>query len=204
VVRCCLCRRGALALIGVLCLIFSYGMVLAQPDLMSRNDWKAKPARADLLRRQVPREIIIHHTSVRQQPGVSLERKMRGLQSFSQRTGKVGSRIKPAWGDVPYHFYIGVSGRIAEGLNVNFAGNTNTRYDTRNRLQIVLEGNFEIEKPNARQLASLHRLVVWLVKKHKIPVHKITAHNDHAATSCPGKYLRAHFKDLREIAAASQ
>jgi len=188
----------------VTCILSLSGALFAQPNLVSRYDWQAKPARTKLLKRQVPREIVIHHTSVRQQPQLSLERKMRGLQAFSQRMGKVGRHKKTTWGDVPYHFYIGVSGRIAEGLDINFAGNTNTGYSTRNRIQIVLEGNFEHEKPNDRQLTMLYQLTVWLTKKYVIPPHRITAHDEHASTNCPGKYLKAHLNSLRLNVAAAQ
>ena len=166
-------------------------------DIVTREAWKAKPGKVKLMKAQTPREIIIHHTSVRQQPKISLERKMRGLQGFSQRAGKVGTRRKPAWGDVPYHYYIGVSGRIGEGRDINFAGDTNTRYSTKDRVQVVLEGYFDKEQPNAKQLASLNALTLALARKYKIPASKITGHNDHASTDCPGKHLKIHLPALR-------
>ncbi len=166
-------------------------------EILPRVGWKAKPGITKLMKSQTPREIIIHHTSVKQQPKISLERKMRGLQGFSQRTGKVGKRKKPAWGDVPYHYYIGVSGRIAEGRNINYAGDTNTRYSTKDRVQVVLEGYFDKEKPNASQLGSLKALTVWLSKKYNVPADKITGHNDHASTDCPGKHLKVHLPAIR-------
>lgn len=179
------------------------GVAADAPEIVSRDAWKAKPANVKLMKPQTPREIIVHHTSVRQQPKISLERKMRGLQSFSQRKGKVGKRTKPAWGDGPYHYYIGVSGRIAEGRDINYAGDTNTKYNTKDRVQIVVEGAFEKEKPNERQLQALDRLTIWLAAKYRIPHSMISGHNDHASTDCPGKNLKPYLETLRTKVSAS-
>lgn len=193
---------GRLACVGALALLFSASA--APLEIVSRTAWKAKVPDAKLMKQQEPRSIVIHHTSVRQQPNVSLERKMQGLQSFSRVPGKVGNNPKPAWGDVPYHFYVDARGRVAEGRDVNFAGDSNTKYDLKDRIQVVLEGDFEREEPSAQQLAALQELLTMLSAKYKISPQRITGHNDHAATDCPGKNLKRHFQNLRKgIAAAA-
>ncbi|MEO1709686.1 MAG: hypothetical protein AAFR70_05415, partial [Pseudomonadota bacterium] len=106
--------------------------------IVTRDAWGAKPGNAKIMKRQTPREIIIHMTGVRMQPKISLERKMRGLQGYSQRRAKIGRRFRRAWGDIPYHYYIGVSGRVAKGRDINFAGDTNTKYDVSDRIQVVV------------------------------------------------------------------
>lgn len=192
---------GRLACAGALALLFSASA--APLEIMSRTTWKAKVPDAKLMKQQEPRSIVIHHTSVRQQPNVSLERKMQGLQSFSRVPGKVGNNPKPAWGDVPYHFYVDARGRVAEGRDVNFAGDSNTKYDLKDRIQVVLEGDFEREEPSAQQLAALQELLTMLSAKYKISPQRITGHNDHAATDCPGKNLKRHFQNLRKGIAAA-
>ena len=176
----------------------------SQPDIISRKSWGAKPAKPGMKVHE-PRSLVVHHSAVRRKPGQDLKRKMRGLQAFSQRVEKLADgRRKPAWGDVPYHFTIGADGDIAEGRDMSFAGDTNTGYDTRGHIQIVVEGNFEVEKPSAPQLKALTGLLAWLSAKWRIPPDKITGHNDHAATKCPGKHLHNKLSTLRKTIAAEQ
>lgn len=202
------CARSVMAtLAGVLSAAFCSGGATAgeppaRPAMVERSDWGGVAANEALMKRQTPREIIIHHTGIRQQPNLSLEKKLRGLQSFSMRPGKVGSTNKPAWGDVPYHYYIAVSGRIGEGRSTAFAGDTNTRYDVRERIQIVLEGHFDSEVPSPGQVTSLIALLQWLAVEHAIPASAISGHNDHAPTDCPGKHLKQAFGQLRAAVAA--
>jgi hypothetical protein len=200
-----LCAGGLVAAaLGVAAAPFAVAQNGAAPPIVPRAAWGAKPAKTDMMKPQTPREIVIHHTSVKQQPKLSLERKLRGLQSFSQTPGTVNGRPKVAWGDVPYHFYIDSAGHIGEGRDVGYAGDTNTKYSTANRIQIVLEGHFDTEEPAAAQLQSLDRLVVWLAKRYRVPAGKISGHNDHVSTDCPGKHLKSYLPTLRDkVAKAS-
>jgi hypothetical protein len=129
---------------------------------------------------------------------------MRALQSFSQRAGKVSSTSdKPAWPDVPYHFYIDVTGRIAEGRDVNFAGDTNTSYNPAGYLQVVLEGNFDKHTPAPEQLAALRLLLVGLIHTFDLGTHQISVHSNHASTDCPGSHFMSYLPQiLAEVAKA--
>jgi hypothetical protein len=174
------------------------------PEILPRAAWGALPADADRMKQHTPREIVIHHTAEPQQKGQSLEYKLQLLQRFSRATGRVGSQPKPAWGDVPYHFYIDPIGRIAEGRSLAYAGDTNTKYDTADRIQIVLEGHFDKEQPSGTQLRSLDRLVVWLAARYRIPASRISGHHDHVVTGCPGNNLKRYLPELRnKVAKAS-
>lgn len=185
------------ALIGI-ALVTTTSFAQAQVDIVSRKAWGAKPAATTLMRRHKISGLMLHHTSVRQQPRVSLERKMRGLQGFSMRPGRVGKRRKPRWGDVPYHYYIGVSGRIAEGRSLAYAGDTNTRYSTDGWIQVVVEGDFKKNHPTDAQINSLRRLFKQLRAEHGIPASRISGHNDHASTDCPGPNLKKYLPLLRK------
>lgn len=173
---------------------FSLAHAAEAPAIVSRDQWGAKPPILARMKKQTPHEIIIHHTGVRQQPQLSLERKLRGLQSYSQR--------EKGWGDSPYHYYIDVSGRIGEARDVAYAGDTNTPYGVKDRALIVLEGHFDTETPKPEQIAALKQLIAWLSERYAIPGNKISGHNDHVATDCPGKNLKALLPELRQSAAA--
>jgi N-acetyl-anhydromuramyl-L-alanine amidase AmpD len=68
----------------------------------------------------------------------------------------------------------------------------------------VLEGHFDKEQPGAAQLRSLDRLVVWLAAKYRVPAGRISGHNDHVTTDCPGRNLESYLPELRDkVAKAS-
>jgi len=175
------------------------------PQIVPRAAWGARSADTALMKPHAPRAIVIHHTAEPQQPRQTLAQKLQRLQRFSRTEGSVEKRPKPAWGDVPYHYYIDARGRIAEGRHVGYEGDTNTPYDTAGRIQIVLEGQFDNERPGAAQLRSLDRLVVWLAVRHRVPAAAISGHKDHVPSSeCPGRNLTSYLPRLRDkVAKAS-
>lgn len=163
----------------------------AQPPLLTRAEWGAKPALPGM-RPHKPVSIIVHHTGVKQNPRVGMAAKLRNLQSYSQKVAEFApGRKKPAWPDLPYHYYIDAKGVIAEGRDVRYAGDTNTGYDTSGHVQVVLEGDFERERPTQAQLDALRQVLAWQAAAWRIPISKISVHKDHARTDCPGKNLLA-------------
>jgi hypothetical protein len=125
---------------------------------------------------------------------------MQALQQFSQREDKLASgKLKPAWPDVPYHFYIDCHGNIAEGRELQYVGDTNTEYNPAGHILVVLEGNFENGQPAPEQLASMQNLVSWLAYRWHVPASRIRGHQDYAETLCPGKNLESRLDDLRSF-----
>lgn len=170
---------------------------LNPPKMLLRKDWKAKDAIKEMKPHKI-RFITIHHTAVLQKPEFPLEKKMQNLQSFSQNANKLASgKEKPAWADVPYHFYIAANGQIAEGREINFAGDSNTDYDTTGHALIVLEGNFQTEKVSAEQEKSLEAMVFWLADLYKVSPSEVKGHNDYASTGCPGVNLKNMLPSIR-------
>lgn len=165
--------------------------------LLTREAWGAAEPVAPM-QPHVPDGITIHHTAVRQAPQRTTADKLRGLQRFSQERSTLGDgRVKEPWADVPYHYYIAADGGIAEGREVGYVGDSNTRYDLSGQIQVVLEGNFEEEQPTAGQYESLWRLTHALARRWRVAPEHVVAHRDHTATACPGAALYAWLPALR-------
>jgi len=174
------------------------GAVAAQErTILSRSQWNANPPSQEMPANAALR-LTIHHTATRQNPARPLATKLKSLQAFSQSRSKLADgRTKPAWGDVPYHFYIGADGGIAEGREVRFVGDTNTNYDPYGHVSIVVEGNFEIEQPSPLQIAALEHLLVHLALTYGLTADNIDSHRSFAATACPGENLLALMPDIK-------
>lgn len=171
------------------------------PDfqIVSRAEWKARPPVLEM-KHHVPSRITVHHTATTAAPDKSLAGKLRNLQEFSQHEGTLsGGKKKPAWADIPYHFYIDVSGEVAEGRDINYVGDSNTDYDPSSHISVVLEGNFEKAEPTRAQMDALFKVVTWLGKKYKIPTDRINSHKGFASTACPGKNLEKRLEEIRQF-----
>jgi hypothetical protein len=169
-----------------------------KPNILSGEAWKARKPISGM-KEHKPRYLTIHHTASPQNAKASLAQKMSNLQHFSQKDALLATgRFKPAWADVPYHFYIDVNGEIAEGRETKYVGDTNTPYDPTGHIQIVLEGNFEQEEPSTRQLQSLEQLTVWLSLVWRIDPSLVKGHKDYIGTACPGKNLETKLPGLRQ------
>ncbi|MGB0843931.1 MAG: peptidoglycan recognition protein family protein [Alphaproteobacteria bacterium] len=159
-------------------------------QVLSRGEWNAKPGIESRMKRQVIREIVVHHTGVRKQSKYSLKQKLKFLQEYSQGEKR--------WGDVPYHFYIDMNGDVAAGRELAYAGDTNTGYNPANRIHIVVEGDLENERPSDRQIAVLRTLVKQQQAEHGLDPNAVSGHMDHASTDCPGQYLYPVLPSLRQ------
>ena len=173
-----------------------------RPDfpILSRAEWNAHAPIGEM-KANVPSVITIHHTATPPAPDRGLATKLQNLQDFSQREGNMaGGRKKVAWPDVPYHFYIDVNGKVAEGREIKYVGDTNTDYDSSTHILIALEGNFDKAEPTTAQMETLFKMVTWLAKKYKIPADKISSHKAFAPTACPGKHLESKLEEIRQYA----
>lgn len=171
----------------------------ASPRIISRAEWGAKPIQNPPAKHRITK-ITLHHTGVRQNPNRTLEDKLRGLQAFSQREDKLASgKTKPAWPDIPYHYYIDIEGRIGEGREIAYPGDTNTSYSTVGHALVVVDGSFPADYFNIRQRRALYQVVLWLAEKHKVPSAEIKGHLDYTPgeTDCPGKSIIDELPKIR-------
>ena len=174
-----------------------------RPAMLTKADWGGNRA-VMVMEPQTIQRITIHHAGVKTNATVDFKQRLRNLQSWCQREGELASgKKKPAWPDVPYHYYIAPDGTIAECRNPRYAGDTNTDYNPKGHLLICLEGNLDEVEATAAQLSSLHRLTKWAAGKYGVPAKFIQGHNDYAVTGCPGKTFAPELVKLRDAIATS-
>lgn len=178
-----------------------FGQKARRPSIIKRSDWGANKPVGGGKKHEIT-FITIHHTATAQKPDGLIGTKMRNLQAFSQREDKLDTgKVKPAWFDIPYHYYIAADGQIAEGRDIKYAGDTNTEYDPTGHALVVLEGSFNKEIPTTAQVESLKQMVAWLVRKFKVLAENIKGHSDYAQTACPGENLKRLLPSLRSAPA---
>jgi len=158
--------------------------------VVAREVWGARPPQ---LERMVPHTIerlTVHHAG--DQVGVTGPAQFRGWQSWHM-SGQ-------GWPDIAYHLLIGIDGTVYEGRDPAYRGDTGTTYDTTGHFLVVVEGNFEVERPTEAQIESLEAVLAWASEQYGVPPATIAGHGDYAATSCPGRNLedRIHSGALRQ------
>jgi hypothetical protein len=113
------------------------------------------------------------------------------------------------WDELGYHFVIGngtdtADGQIEVGPRWNkqkWGAHTKTPDNRFNEhgIGICLVGNFDNERPTAKQLASLAKLVSYLQKTYKVGSNDIIGHGMAKATDCPGRNV--NIDTIRRMAA---
>jgi len=133
--------------------------------------------------------ITLHHSGSPQplRPEEDPVVKLRGLQSWGQSDRN--------WWDVPYHFLIDLQGRIYEGRDYRYMGETNTRYDPSGHLLISVLGNYDLQQPTPAQIEAITKLMTWGAAEFGVPTSRIYGHGDMTETSCPGRYLKPYLDD---------
>ena len=144
------------------------------------------------LRLRVPHRIThvtLHHTGSPEplKPTDDPREKLRGLQSWGARDRN--------WWDVPYHFLIDLDGRVYEGRDYHFMGETNTTYDPEGHFLISVIGNYAKQEPTQAQLNAIADLMAWALSKFDLPIDRLGGHYNYAETDCPGPNLRKYLED---------
>lgn len=142
--------------------------------------------------------VTLHHTGSAEplHPHDDPVAKLRGLQSWGA--------AERNWWDVPYHFLLDLEGRIYEGRDWRYMGETNTTYDPGGHFLISVIGNYEKQEPTAGQLDAIADLMAWALDEFDLPLDRIGGHYNYATTGCPGQHLRRYLEDgtLRRMVAA--
>jgi hypothetical protein len=113
--------------------------------------------------------------------------RLRGLQSWGASDRN--------WWDVPYHYLLDLDGRVFEGRDWHFMGETNTDYNPNGHFLISIIGNYDLQEPTAAQLASIADMMAWALQTFSLPLESIGGHYQYADSGCPGKFLRRYLED---------
>lgn len=201
-------HRPTLFTLAVLICGLAYQPVQAEvtkPEIVPRDAWeKVKPRVDVMVEQKTPyKGIVVHHTVVPHESKAWANKKIADVMRDIQRdhmkktqSFRPGLKGKP-WADFAYHYLINIDGQIAEGRDTKYEGDSGTNYNMAGLLLVVLQGDFTKDRPTKAQLKSLDQLTAWLAKTHKIKGDRITAHNDHTDTKCPGPYLKAYVPELK-------
>lgn len=140
------------------------------------------------------RSLVLHHTQTPNEAPAMEQARLRSVRRFHM--------VEKGWGEVAYHYFIGASGKIYEGRDSRYAGDSGTRYDLDGRLLVCLLGDFSKAKPKDEAIASLVRFVAAKLHEHGLTPGDVVTHRMVAATDCPGDAMQKWFEDEGAIAIA--
>lgn len=156
--------------------------------IISVEQWGGTPAVDSLAKKHSITHITLHHQGEPFPKGKDPVQYLRNLQSWSRR--------EKQWIDIPYHYIIDLDGKIYEGRNIMYAGDTNTEYDPTGHALIEIVGNFEEVEPNEEQLEAAVSMMTLLAVQYDVPVDSIRGHKDYSTkTVCPGKNLYLYLEN---------
>jgi len=147
-------------------------------DFVPRDEWGAVPAEVSQMTTHTIHTLTVHHAG--DQSATTGPPRYRSWQAFHMSRG---------WGDVAYHFIIGVDGTVYEARDTRYEGATGTNYDPNGHFLVVVAGNFDTDIPAQTQLDSLVTVLAWAATEFNVSHSTIAGHRDHAATACPGDNL---------------
>ena len=132
--------------------------------------------------------IVVHHAGF---PDGDKDSSAEDIHKFHQEVN--------GWAGIGYHYVIRKDGTIEQGRRPLAVG-AHAYHHNKNSVGICVAGNFNLAKPNSKQLDSLKLLTAWLCQRYKIDPMKrgsIVGHRDLNDTSCPGDNLYKKLGELR-------
>ncbi len=161
-----------------------------KPPIISRQQWGADPPVGNYIPHN-PYRLTQHHTAGRRvstlEEGIQ---EMQFIQDFHQN-GR-------GWQDIGYHFCVDDSGRLYEGVPVEYRG-THVGGNNTGNIGISYMGNFQIagEYPTEEAFRSLVNIWSWLSDAYTINPDSLFGHRDYKATACPGDNLYVRLPVMR-------
>lgn len=156
-----------------------------------RHAWTAAPVVPALMNRMRPIDkVTIHHDGMTPYTATSEGAARDRLELIR------ASHRSRNWGDVGYHFLIDPSGRVWAGRPLDWQG-AHVGGQNEGNIGICVMGNYERQRPNRVQLASVERSVAELMRRYNIPLDSVHTHKELAPTACPGRNLQPRLESMR-------
>jgi hypothetical protein len=150
-------------------------------DVIGADRWGAAGASGPFEPRGDLRQLILHHTAIRDPALVKGD--PAAEISYMRRIERL--HLDRGWSAVGYHFVVMPSGHVFEGRPLWAVGAHATGHN--HAVGIALAGNFEEERPQRAAIESLEAIRLRLSPKaHPI---RLLAHRDLMPTACPGRFL---------------
>lgn len=186
-------RRQFLTLCALLnagCGSVPVATLAAHDGVISVQTWGGNPTPATLTAQRIT-HITVHHQGELWDPKEDAATYLVRLQKWSRGT--------KGWIDIPYHYVVAPDGLIYAARPWEISGDTNTEYDPRGHLLVMLLGNFEIQYPTSEQWDSTVDLIAQLQRRFGLDSNQLGTHRDYSTqTVCPGAHLFERLQELKE------
>jgi hypothetical protein len=170
---------------------FDLGFLDREMDLVRRGHWTGvapKPWR--LLLAKPFKRITLHHAG--NQPNYHTVKNA----VIHDLDGILTAHCERNYGDIGYHFVVDYGGRVWEGRSLLYEG-AHVSHQNEGNVGIMLQGNFEVQKPSEIQAFAARRLVQLLRARFAIARECVYGHRDLGASICPGRNLYQHVVAIR-------
>lgn len=158
-------------------------VTISQP-LLCRAAWGATPIRGEG-RQQTPNRLTLHHSAVNFDDNRTITARLRQHQHYHQDD--------QGWIDIAYHVAVDREGNLFALRPFDLVGDTATDYDPTGHFLVLVEGNFDEQPVNEKQLNGAALAFAWAAQYWSIPTDSLMGHRDvPAQTTCPGLNLESH------------
>ena len=155
--------------------------------VIARSRWaKGKPVPTLMDPMRPVKSITVHHDGMSAFSATGWNDSADRLESIRRAHRR---RSPERFGDIGYHYAIDPAGRVWQCRPLNWQG-AHVRRQNVGNLGIVLMGNYDKQRPNKAQKASLVTFIKAQMKRYRVPVSQVKTHQEMAATACPGRHLQ--------------
>lgn len=157
-----------------------------------RSRWaEAQPVQSRLAAMGPVQRITIHHegwTPVWFEDTRATARRLESIRLAHLQRMKAG--------DIGYHMVIDRAGRVWQGRELCYQG-AHVRDHNVGNIGVMVLGNFDLQRPTDRQIASLSAMLTKLMRRYHIRESGVHTHQELNITACPGRALQAGVSSLR-------